>query len=129
MIPVFKQKATKAGPELLVLAKWEEFTSWFLARTARWPKTVRFTLTQRLENNCLDIAEQLVIARYDRRQRPKQLKDINLSLERIRLLLRLSRQRQVMANKSFESAMRQIDEVGRMIHGWRQSFLKTKEAS
>jgi hypothetical protein len=129
MIAASKRKPTEAGPELLVLAKWEEFTSWFLARTARWPKTVRFTLTQRLENNCLDIAEQLVIARDDRLQRPKLLKDINLCLERLRLLLRLAKQREVMANKSFESAMRQIDEVGRMLHGWRQSLIKGKESS
>ena len=128
MIPIIKKEPAKAGAELLVLAKWEEFTSWFLARTARWPKTVRFTLTQRLENNCLDIAEQLVLARYDRRRRPELLKTINLSLERLRLLLRISKQRQVMANKSFESAMRQIDEVGRMIHGWRQSFQGSKES-
>jgi hypothetical protein len=129
VIPIIKKKPTEAGPELLVLAKWEEFTSWFLARTARWPKTVRFTLTQRLENNCLDIAEQLVIARYDSRQRFKLLKDINLCLERLRLLLRISKSRQVMANKSFESAMRQIDEVGRMIYGWRQSFYSSKDNS
>ena len=46
--------AREAPDELLVLARWEEFTVWFLERTAKWPKCVRFTLTQRIENHALD---------------------------------------------------------------------------
>ena len=39
----------QAGPELLVLAKWEEYTGWFFDHTAKWPKSARFALTQRLQ--------------------------------------------------------------------------------
>ena len=111
--------ARQAGPELLVLAKWEEFTSWLLERTAKWPKNVRFTLTQRIENHALDVVEKLVVARYDRAARKRGLAEVNLALERMRHLLRLARERNVMPGASFEAAARGVDEVGRMLHGWR----------
>lgn len=124
-----RQAPRPAKTELIVLNQWHEFTGWFLTRTARWPKAIRFTLTQRLENHCLDIIEQLTIARYDRAQRSSQLKDINLKLERMRLLLRLAKQRQALPNKSFESAMREIDEVGRSLYQWRQTLSKRSPES
>lgn len=36
--------AREAGHELLILAKWEEFTGWLLEHTAKWPKSARFGL-------------------------------------------------------------------------------------
>ena len=51
--------AKEAGPELQVLARWEEFTGWLLEHTARWPRSVRFTLCQRIQNHALDVTEML----------------------------------------------------------------------
>ncbi len=112
----------EAGPELLVLAKWEELTGWLLEHTDRWPKSVRFTLTQRVQNHVLDIVEMLVVARYDRKGRGERLRQVNLLLERLRFLFRLARRARVCAAKGFESAMRGLDETGRMLHGWRKAI-------
>jgi hypothetical protein len=106
----------------LVLAKWEEFTGWLLDHCAKWPKSARFTLTQRVENHALDIVERLVIARYEPATRIKALRKINLRLERMRFLIRIAQDQRVMPKAGFETAMRNIDEAGRMIHGWRQSL-------
>ena len=111
----------EAGPELLVLARWEEFTGWFLSHTNRWPKSARFTLTQRLQNHALDITELLVVARYEPPRRRRNLRTVNLLLDRMRHLLRLARGADLAPGKGFESAMRGIDEAGRMVHGWRES--------
>lgn len=113
--------AREAGPELLVLARWEELTGWLLQHTGRWPKSARFTLSSRVQNHALDVAELLVIARYDPPERGRALSAANLLLERMRLLFRLARAANVMSASGFESAARGIDEVGRMIHGWRAS--------
>jgi hypothetical protein len=118
-IPLDRPPAAEAGPELLVLQKWEAFAAWFLNHTARWPKAARFTLTQRLENHALDVTELLVAARYDPRRRKPLLHDVNLRLERMRFLCRIARDARIENKKGFESTMRQIDEVGRMVHGWR----------
>lgn len=121
-LPSDRPPARGAGPELLVLSRFEEFTSWFLDRTASWPKNVRFTMTQRLENHALDIVEGLVIARYARDGRRQRLDAVNLRLERIRHLLRLARRASACSASVFESAMRALDEVGRMLHGWRTAL-------
>ena len=114
-----RPRARQADPELLVLARWEEFTGWLLQHTARWPRSARFTLCRRVQDHALDVAELLVVARYEARERGEVLARANLLLERMRLLLRLARAANVMSGRGFESAVRGLDEVGRMIHGWR----------
>jgi hypothetical protein len=118
-VPFDRPAAAQAGPELLVLQKQEAFVAWFLNHTARWPKAARFSLTQRLENHALDVLELLVQARYEPAHRPRALHEANLRLERMRFLLRAARDARVESPKGFESAVRQLDEVGRMLHGWR----------
>ena len=84
--PFTRPPAKTAPEELLVLAKWEEFTTWLLDRSAKWPKCARFTITQRLENHALDVTESLVVARYQKLGRRSRLDDVNLVLERMRFL-------------------------------------------
>ena len=112
--------ARQAEVELLALSRWEEHTAWLLDRTARWPKTLRMTLTQRVESEALDIVGLLVRARYRRRGRRDVLDEANLALERLRYLLRFARGRAALSSHTFEAAVRGVDEVGRMLYGWRQ---------
>lgn len=116
----------EAGPELLVLAKWEEFCGWLLDHTARWPKSARFSLVRRVDDHALDVTELLIVARWEPGERAHSLRQANLRLERLRFLLRIARTRGIMPRQSFESAMRQIDEAGRMLHGWRETLRSKK---
>jgi hypothetical protein len=119
-VPGNRPPPRQAETTLLVLAKFEEFTGWLLDRTAKWPKSARFTLTQRIENHALDVVEDLVVARYSRPGRRARLDAANLTLERMRHLLRLAREANVCPFNVFESAARGLDETGRMLHGWRK---------
>ena len=121
-LPLDRPPAAEAGSELLVLQRWEEATAWLLNHTARWPKAARFTLTQRVDNHALDVVEMLVQARYEPGLRRRMLPEINLRLERMRFLLRVARDSKVQPAAGFEGAMRRLDEVGRMVHGWRQAI-------
>jgi hypothetical protein len=121
-VPLDRPPAREAGPELLVLQKWEAFCGWLLPHTNRWPKSLRFTLTQRVQNHALDVTELLVVARYLPRQRAATLANINLLLERMRFLLRLARDTNVESAKDFERSLCGVDEAGRMIHGWREAL-------
>jgi len=114
--------AREAGPELLVLQRWEEFCGWLLAHTGRWPKSSRFTLCQRVQNHALDVVELLVVARWEPRIRRRSLRQANLLLERLRHLFRLARGSGVMLPSGFESGMRGLDETGRMLGGWRKTL-------
>ncbi|MFY9342887.1 MAG: four helix bundle protein [Planctomycetota bacterium] len=118
-VPIDRPPAAAAGPELLVLQKWETFVGWFLHHTGKWPKHARFVLAQRLENHALDVTEMLVQARYEPRQRAALLGAVNLRLERMRFLCRIARDSRVEHASGFESTLRQLDECGRMVHGWR----------
>jgi hypothetical protein len=120
--PEARRGPRDAEAELVVLARWEEHTAWLLDRTTRWPKVLRMTLTQRVENEALDVVALLIRARYRRRGRLAVLEEANLGLERLRYLLRFARGRSALSSKTFEAAIRGIDEVGRMLHGWRQSL-------
>ncbi|MEO6593887.1 MAG: four helix bundle protein [Planctomycetota bacterium] len=117
--PIDRPAAAAAPAELLVLQKWEAFTAWLLNHTGRWPKQARFTLTQRLENHALDVTEMLVQARYEPKLRPRLLHEVNLRLERMRFLCRIAVESHIENGKGFETTLRQVDEVGRMVHGWR----------
>lgn len=119
--PTTRPRAREAGPELLVLAHWEGFVTWLLDVCGRWPRSVRFSLTQRIENQALDVLELIVVARYEPRRRADGLRRANLVLERMRLLCRVARAQRVMSSRAFEKAMRDIDETGRMLYGWRTS--------
>ncbi len=126
--PLHRPGAAKAGSELMVLQKWEEFAGWFFNHTRRWPKSARFTLTRRLEDHVLEVLELLVEARYEPRRRPGLLRDANLRLERMRFLLRTALSSKVQTMQGFESAVRQLDEVGRMIYGWRVAIGEVRGA-
>lgn len=117
--PIDRPAAEPAPQDLLVLQKWEEFSGWLLGHTGKWPRSARFTFVQRLDNHCLDVLELLVAARYEPRGRPSLLRQANLRLERMRFLCRIARARAFLPASGFETAMRGIDECGRMLHGWR----------
>ena len=121
--PPTRPRARDAGRELVCLQLWEETADWLVEHTAKWPKSCRFSLVQKVvqkvDNHALDVLEMLVIARYEPARRAQTLREINLRLERLRFLLRLARRRNVMPAAGFETAVRGIDELGRMLHGWR----------
>lgn len=105
--------------DLPLFTRWFEFLCWLLPTTERFPHKVRFTLAQRIDHLALDVAEDLVEARYTR-QKQEILKRANLRLERLRILVRLSQRLGHLPTKQYEHASRELYEVGRMLGGWRK---------
>jgi hypothetical protein len=100
-----------------LIVRWEHVVHDVLGRTAKFPKHVRFTLSGRIDNLALDIYEALVEARFTRDKVPV-LRHANLALEKLLLLLRLSRDERHLDRGSFEHLARELEEAGRMIGGW-----------
>ncbi len=65
----------------------------------------------------LYIFEDMVEARYTVNKKAI-LKRANLRLEKIRVLLRLCHKMSYLSYKSYEYAMRLLNEVGKMLGGW-----------
>ena len=100
-----------------ILVYWEQTVRAVLARTGKFPRHVRFTLSSRIDNLALDVYERLVEASYTR-DKSSTLRRVNLDLTKLRLLLRLGRDERHLDRRGFEHLMRRMEEAGRMVGGW-----------
>mgnify|MGYP000087679426 CR=1 FL=1 len=103
--------------DLPVFKKWLDFTQWLMPVVDKFPKRVRFTLSDRIINLLFDVVEGLVDAQYSR-QKQSILKQLNLKLEKIRVLLRIAHQQQFLSHQSHQQAIKLLNESGRMLGGW-----------
>lgn len=103
--------------DLPVFVEWLAFLDWLLPVTERFPKKIRFTFTERLNNLALDVVEDLIEARYTRQKAPL-LQRANLRLEKMRVLLRIAQQQHYLDYRRYEYAMNAINSVGKMLGGW-----------
>jgi G:T-mismatch repair DNA endonuclease (very short patch repair protein) len=44
--------------------KWLDIVPWIMARTERFPKNLRYSLSQKIDNTCLEVLELIVQAIY-----------------------------------------------------------------
>ena len=104
-------------PPLFVL--WEEMLDDLLDRTLKFPKAVRFTFAGRIDGLALDIFERIVEARYaPAGVKREALRHADLSLAKLRVLLRLAHKRRYLDHRGYEHVAERLDEAGRMIGGW-----------
>ena len=107
----------KLEPQLFVL--WYDFTKWLLDKTEKFPRKVRFSFSNRIDNLSLDIIEGIIEARYSRNKKDI-LRRIDLNMEKLRVLLRMCHDLRHLDTKGYEFAARKINEAGKMVGGWRK---------
>ena len=107
----------KNNDDLPIFVKWMDFTKWLLVATDSFPKKARFTFSDRLVSLALNIVEDLVEARYSKNKK-LILRRINMNLEKMRMLIRISYEIRLISRKNYEHASRDINEVGKMLGGW-----------
>ena len=96
---------------------WTRVLAWLLARTEKFPKSIRFTLSTRIDNLALDVLEGIVEARYSR-NKVARLSRINTDLEKLRVLLRICHDHGHLDHRAYEHASLQLWEAGKMVGGW-----------
>ncbi len=104
-------------PPLFVL--WYEFSKWLLGKTETFPKKIRFSFSNRIDNLVLTIIEGIIEARYTR-QKQEALRQIDVNMEKLRILLRMCHDLAYLDHKGYEFASKQINEAGKMVGGWRK---------
>ena len=104
-------------PPLFVL--WYDFSKWLLNKTEKFPKKVRFTFSNRIDNLALDIVGGIIEARYSKKKKDV-LRRIDLSMEKLRVLLRMCHDLEYLDHKGYEFASKKINEAGKMVGGWRK---------
>jgi hypothetical protein len=94
-----------------------QFLAWLIPTLDRFPRRQKFLLGDRIETVALDVLEGLVEATYTR-NRGRVLEAVNLKLDKLRFLFRLSTELQLLDQRRYEHASRCIDEIGRLVGGW-----------
>ena len=110
-------------PPLFVL--WYDFAKWLFGKTEKFPKKVRFTFSSRIDALALDVVEGIVTARYAK-QKSDRLRQVDIDMEKLRILLRMCHDLGYLDHKGYEFAARKLSEAGRMVGGWRKQQEGTK---
>jgi four helix bundle protein len=103
-----------------VLEKMYQFLLWLIPTVEKFPRAQKFLLGDRIQTAALDVMEHLVEAAYSR-DKLEILNHANLHLEKLRYLFRLAFDLKLMDMRRYEFAARALDEVGRMVGGWRKA--------
>jgi hypothetical protein len=102
-----------------IFVKWLAATDWILDTVEKYPKSVRFTITSRIANLTLDVMEGIIEAIYTKR-RSHILERLNLYIEKLRIMFRISYRRRYISQGQYEYVSEMLDETGKMVGGWRK---------
>ena len=106
--------------ELVAITRAYELVREMSARVDKLPRSRKFVLGDRILGNAYEVLDLLVEAKYTR-DKARLLDRANLTLERMRFQVRLCHDERHMSTRQYEVASRIIDEVGRLVGGWRKS--------
>jgi hypothetical protein len=117
------QPAGAGGP--VAVQRTYDLAIWLIAKVEKFPRSLRFSLGERLIGRSLDLLEALASAAYAK-DKMALLERANLSVTSLRFLLRMSFDLKLMGSDSQEFASAKLEEIGRMIGGWRKSLERPK---
>ena len=106
--------------ELIIFKKSYDFSIWLFNHTNKFPKSHRFSVAVRLENGMLEFLRLITIANH-RRQKLELLHAADDELLVLRIYIRLSHDLRFINISSYEYAIRQLEEIGKMLGGWIKS--------
>ena len=89
---------------------------WFFPVLDRFPKFEKFALTTQIKNACYDILKQIIRTNKSR-SKAAGLYEIDTQLEMLRWMIRHSHRRKYLNHRSYETAARMVDELGRIVGG------------
>ena len=112
-----KEFQSVSKKDLPIFIKWMDFLKWLLVTVDGFPKKARFNFSDRLTNLSLQIAEDLVEARYNK-NKSVVLRRANMNLEKIRILMRICFELRFLSRQGYEHSSMLINEVGKMLGGW-----------
>ncbi|MSO77758.1 MAG: diversity-generating retroelement protein Avd [Alphaproteobacteria bacterium] len=114
--------ARRTGPALEAMYR---FQVWLVPTVEKFPRSQKFLLGDRIQATALDVLERLIDATYTR-ARDRLLGDANLGIEKLRFLIRFAMDLRCLDPRRYEHAARSLDEVGRLVGGWRKTKPETE---
>lgn len=115
-------KPSKKTEELVAVTKAYGLVRELTTRVNKFPRHIRFVLGDRLLNKAYDVLDLLIAAKYTR-DKVGLLEQANLALEQMRFQVRLAHDEKYISTQQYGVLARLLDEVGRLVGGWRKSRL------
>ena len=101
--------------ELVLLTRLFDLLAWLLPKAEKFPRTYRFTMTQRMMDAALDV----LFAQSQRGDaRRVALRCADAALNRLRLYLRLAHHWSWLNTGQYEHVSAQVAEIGKLLGGW-----------
>lgn len=113
-------KTEKDSSVMQVIPKTVDFILWLIQKIDKFPRKQKFVLGDRIEILFLDILDLLIEANYSR-DKIELLNRANLKLEKGRYLIRIAKDLLFLDIKAYEFSSRSVNEIGKMIGGWRRA--------
>ncbi len=94
---------------------------WIYPILEKFPKNQRFVLAQQIFNSLLEFLKSLIEANgaYQKRE---ILRQAGVNLDKLRLLIRLSKDMRMINIKKYEISVEKINEIGKMLGGLIKKF-------
>lgn len=111
--------------DIEILPKLYDLILWFAQKISLYPRKFKYTLGDRIINLHLDILESVIEAKYTGgRKKGHYLRRTNLNLEKLRYMVRISKDLQCISISQYEYAAKYINEIGQMVGGWEKYMKK-----
>lgn len=111
-----------------IFVRCDELVLWIMRATSRFPRNYRASIGRAAQDTALRLQQHLVAAAR-RRDKRSALQAADEALQELRLLLRKCRALEVLALGQYEHVVRLVDEVGRLLGGWRKSLAHAATAT
>ncbi|MFA4986379.1 MAG: diversity-generating retroelement protein Avd [Candidatus Brocadiia bacterium] len=103
--------------DLSVIQKVYDLTKWYIPLVHRLPRTHKFGIGDRIQDNLYGLLEGLVVARFSP-ARLEKLTELNASLDVLRFQSRLLKDFDLIDLRRYEYVSGKIDEIGAELGGW-----------
>jgi four helix bundle protein len=107
--------------DLIIFQKTYDLILWLYPAVNKFPKSQRFILGQQIENTILEILKGIIEANVEC-QKIVYLKKISVELDKLRILIRLSKDLRFINIRQYGFAADKINEIGKMLGGWMNSY-------
>jgi hypothetical protein len=96
-----------------------DFLLWFIPHVQKFPRTFRFTVSERMQRLALDFQDTIVAAgKAQGGKRLERLQSADVQLEQLRVWVRFSRDNGLLTTGQYEYAARGLTEMGKLLGAW-----------
>ncbi len=106
--------------DLFLFQKTYDLVLWLHPILNRFPKSQKFVLAQRIENCLIEILEGLVKLNSQKFRSESLAEDLNVKIDRLRILVRLAKDLRFISIKSYGFFAERITEVGKLLGGFKK---------